>query len=187
MKRALGAKTVLYPTPVLIVATYDQQGRPNAMTAAWGGICCSDPPSVAVSLRQATYSHQCILDRRAFTVNVPSRRHVKEADYFGMVSGRNVDKFAVTGLTAVASDEVDAPYIKEFPLVLECQLAHVFELGLHTQFIGQIVNVRAEESVLGAGGLVDIEKVQPFLFAPENGAYFGVGEFLGKAFSIGAP
>ena len=186
MKRSLGPKTVLYPTPVLIVATYDKQGKPNAMNAAWGGICCSDPPCVAVSLRKATYTHQCILDRQAFTINIPSRRHVKEADYFGMASGRTVDKFAVTGLTAVPSDVVEAPYIDEFPLVLECKLAHVFELGLHTQFVGQILNVRADEAAFSEGGLLDIEKVCPILFAPENGAYYAIGEFVAKAFSAGA-
>ena len=109
MKRSLGAKTLILPTPTWIVGSYDKQGKPNGMTVAWGGICCSDPPCVAVSLRKATYSYGSLIERRAFTVSVPSQRQVKEADYFGLVSGRETDKFAATGLTPVRSDLVDAP------------------------------------------------------------------------------
>ena len=150
MKKSLGAKTILYPTPVLVVGTYDDR-KPNVMTVAWGGICCSVPPCVAVSLRKATYSYGNIVRRKAFTVSVPSERHVKEADYFGIASGRNEDKFAATGLTPVRSELVDAPYVKEFPLMLECRLVHTFELGLHTQFVGEILDVKIDEEVLEQG------------------------------------
>ena len=185
MKKSLGAKTLLYPTPVLIVGTYDSAGKPNAMAAAWGGICCSRPPCIAVSLRAATYSHGNIVARRAFTVSIPSEDHVREADYFGLASGRNEDKFATTGLTAVASDLVDAPYVAEFPLVVECKLLHTLEIGLHTQFVGEVVDVKADASVLDERGTPSIEAIRPFLFAPGDSAYYGVGAFLGKAFSIG--
>jgi flavin reductase (DIM6/NTAB) family NADH-FMN oxidoreductase RutF len=185
MTRSLGAKTILYPTPVLVVGTYDDKDVANAATVAWGGICCSVPPCVAISLRKATYSHGNITQRKAFTVNVPSERYVKEADYFGMASGRNTDKFAAAGLTPIRADHVDAPYVKEFPLVLECRLVHVFELGLHTQFIGEIVDVKADEEVLDPSGAPDLTKLLPITFAPESRAYFGVGRFLGKAFSVG--
>ena len=185
MKKSLGAKTIVYPTPVFIVGTYDKAGKPNVMNVAWGGLCCSSPPSVAVSLRKATYTYGNIVDRKAFTVNIPSESHVKAADYFGMVSGGKEDKFAVAGLTPVKSDLVDAPYIKEFPLVLECKLTHTVEIGLHTQFIGEIVDVKADESVFGEDGAIDIEKIRPILYAPEVRAYYGVGRCLGKAFSIG--
>jgi flavin reductase (DIM6/NTAB) family NADH-FMN oxidoreductase RutF len=185
MKKSLGAKTILYPTPVLIVGTYDVAGKPNGMTAAWGGICCSSPPCVAVSLRKVTYSYASIVHRKAFTLSVPSERHAKEADYFGLATGRAEDKFAATGLTPVRSDLVDAPYVAEFPLVLECRLMHTIELGLHTQFVGEILDVKADEAVLTAAGIPDIEKLLPMLFAPESRTYYGVGRFLGKAFSIG--
>jgi flavin reductase (DIM6/NTAB) family NADH-FMN oxidoreductase RutF len=91
MKRSIGAKTVLYPTPVLIVGTFDAEGKPNMMAAAWGGICCSRPPCVAVSLRKATYTYGNIVAREAFTLSIPSEAYVKEADYVGLVSGRNED------------------------------------------------------------------------------------------------
>jgi flavin reductase (DIM6/NTAB) family NADH-FMN oxidoreductase RutF len=185
MKKSLGAKTILYPTPVLIVGTYDDEGKPNAMTVAWGGICCSVPPCVAVSLRKATYSYGNIVHRKAFTVSVPSERYAKEADYLGIASGRNEDKFAVTRLTPVRSELVDAPYVAEFPLVLECRLAHTFELGLHTQFVGEILDVKADEEVLGKGGVPDLGKLLPMSFAPESRDYHGIGRQLGVAFSIG--
>jgi flavin reductase (DIM6/NTAB) family NADH-FMN oxidoreductase RutF len=185
MKRSLGAKTLIYPTPVWIVGTYDRQEKPNGMTAAWGGICCSDPPCVAVALRKSTYSYASLLDRQAFTINVPSQKYVKAVDYFGLVSGHDTDKFAATGLTAVRSQLVDAPYIQEFPLVLECKLAHVFELGLHTQFVGEVIDVKAEEGVLDAKGMPDMLKVLPMIFSPGNQVYYGVGATLGQGFSIG--
>jgi flavin reductase (DIM6/NTAB) family NADH-FMN oxidoreductase RutF len=185
MKVSLGPKTIVYPTPVFVVGTYDAEGKPNAMTAAWGGICCSLPPSIAVSLRKATYSHGNISARKAFTVSVPSQRHVKEADYFGIASGKSEDKFAATGLTPVRSSLVDAPFVGEFPLVLECRLAHTFELGLHTQFVGEIVDVKADAEVLGDGNVPDLLKLLPIVFAPEARTYHAVGPLLGKAFSIG--
>ncbi|MCE5194897.1 MAG: flavin reductase family protein [Nitrospiraceae bacterium] len=185
MKKSFGPKTLIYPTPVWVIGTYDKEGKPNVMTIAWGGICCSKPPCVAVSMRKATYTHGNIMERKAFTVNVPSEAYVKEADYFGIVSGRDTDKFSATGLTPLKSEVVDAPYVKEFPMVLECKVINVVEIGMHTQFIGEIVDVKADEAVLNEKGLPDIEKVKPILFAPETRAYQKVGSYIGEAFSIG--
>ena len=185
MKKSLGAKAFIVPTPVLIVGTYNEDRVPNAMTVAWGGLCCSDPPCLAVSLRKATYTYGNIVEREAFTVNIPSEIHVKEADYFGIASGRKGDKFSATGLTPVRGDLVDAPYVKEFPLILECALLHTLEIGLHTQFVGEIVDVKADETVLGEHNLPDMKKVNPIGFCPGNRLYYTIGEFLAKAFSIG--
>ena len=185
MKKSLGAKTIIYPTPVLVIGTYDKDGKANVMTAAWAGICCSAPPCVGVSLRKATYTYGNIMERKAFTVNVPSEDHAKAADYFGIASGRDVDKLSRVGLTPVKSELVDAPYVKEVPLILECRLLNAVEIGLHTQFIGEIVDVKAEGDVLGDDGLPMIEKVRPIIFAPESWSYHGLGKNLGKAFTIG--
>ena len=185
MKESLGPKTLLYPTPAWVVGTYSKDGKPNVMTIAWGGICCSKPPCVGISLRKATHTYGNIVERKAFTVNVPSEAYAKEVDYFGLVSGRDVDKLSAAGLTPVKSDLVDAPYLKEFPVVLECKVIHTFEIGLHTQFIGEILDVKADESVLGERGLPDIEKVSPVIFSPERRVYHRVGEYIGDAFSIG--
>ncbi|MBF0550320.1 MAG: flavin reductase family protein [Deltaproteobacteria bacterium] len=185
MKKSMGAKTLVYPTPAWVIGTYDQEGKPNVMTAAWSSICCSQPPCVAVALRKATYSYGNIMARQAFTISVPSEAYVKEADYFGMVSGKNTDKFAVTGLTPAKSDLVDAPYVQEFPMIVECRLLHSFEIGLHTQFIGEIVDVKADETVLNEQGLPDMGTVKPIVYAPGISSYYGVGPCLGQAFSIG--
>jgi flavin reductase (DIM6/NTAB) family NADH-FMN oxidoreductase RutF len=185
MKKSLGAKTLVYPTPVFVVGTYDANGKPNVMTASWGGICCSKPPCVAVSLRKATYTHGNIVARKAYTISIPSEAHVRAADYFGLASGRNVDKFAAAKLTPVRSDLVDAPYVKEFSMVVECKLVHTIELGLHTQFVGEVMDVKVDEAVLANDGTADIKKVLPLMFAPDSQAYYGVGGFMGKAFSIG--
>jgi flavin reductase (DIM6/NTAB) family NADH-FMN oxidoreductase RutF len=185
MKKSLGAKPLAYPTPVFVVGTYDRAGRPNVMTASWAGICCSSPPCIAVSLRKATYSYGNIIDKRAFTVNIPSDIYVRETDFFGLVSGKGVDKFTATGLTPVKSSLVDAPYVEEFPFILECKVIHTVEIGLHTQFIGEILDIKADESVLSEHGIPDMKKILPFLFAPESRTYYGIGQYLGKAFAIG--
>lgn len=185
MKKSFGARTLVVPTPVWAVGTYDKQGRPNVMSAAWAGICCSRPPCVAVSLRKATHTYGNIVERKAFTISVPSEAHAREADYIGMVSGKNADKFAAARLTPVRSALVDAPYVGEFPLVLECRLLQTVEIGLHTQSIGEILDVKADASVCNRDGLVELEKVRPILFTPEINSYHGVGRFLGQAYSIG--
>jgi flavin reductase (DIM6/NTAB) family NADH-FMN oxidoreductase RutF len=185
MKKSLGAKTILYPTPVMLVGTYDATGKPNIMTVAWGGICCSSPPCVAVSLRKATYTYGNIVQQGAFTINIPSEKYAATADYCGLVSGKKADKFAETGLMPIRSSLVNAPYIEEFPLVLECKLVHEIELGLHTQFVGEILDVKADVNVLDGKGVLNVEKLQPFFFAPEANAYYGTGKRLGDAFSIG--
>lgn len=182
MKKSIGARTTPMPAPVWLVGTYDPAGKANIMTAAWAGICCSKPPCVYVSLRKATYSYASILERGAYTINVPALSQVKEADYAGIVSGRDVDKFAQTGLTPVKSELVDAPYVAEFPLVMECKLLHTLEIGLHTQFIGEVLDVKVDEDLLDEKGRPDIARLNLFVF---TGDYYAIGEFAAKAFSIG--
>lgn len=185
MKQSLGAKTLATPTPVWLVGTYDAGGKPNIMTAAWGGICCSQPPCITVSLRRATHSYAAIEARRAFTVSIPSELQATEADYVGIVSGRDTDKFSACNWTPVASELVDAPYVDEAPLVVECRLLHTLELGLHTQFVGEIVDVKADQAVLDAKGYPDITKVKPMIWDTAHRGYYGIGAFLGKAWEIG--
>jgi flavin reductase (DIM6/NTAB) family NADH-FMN oxidoreductase RutF len=186
MKQSLGTKPLVYPTPVFVVGTYDPQGRPNVMTAAWGGICSSRPLSVAVALRQTTHTYDNLIARKAFTISIPSEAHVKVVDFIGMNSGRDVDKFAAAKLTPVRSSLVDAPYVAEFPIVIECKLSHTTELGSHTLFVGEIADVKVEEAArLGPHGTADIKQVRPLLFMPDTQAYYGLGIFIAKAFSVG--
>ncbi len=185
MKKSLGSKTIVYPTPVFIVGTYDKAGNPNVMAVAWGGICCSKPVCVSIALRKATYTYGNVIEQKAFTVNIASQNYVKQVDYFGIASGRNTNKFEDTGLTPVKGDLVNAPYIEEFPLILECKLVHSHELGLHTLFVGEVLDVKVEEECLREDGNPDVKKINPIAYAPGIREYYSIGEFLGKAFSIG--
>lgn len=185
MKKSFGAKTLAFPNPVWCVATYDKQGKPNIMTIAWGGICCSKPPAATISLRKATYTYGNIMERKAYTINIPSSSYAKEVDYVGMVSGKREDKFKVTGLTPVKSDRVDAPFVEEFPMILECRVIHTQEIGLHTQFIGEILDVKVDHTALDSRGLPDMGKVAPFIYGSEVQQYFQIGAKIGDAFKIG--
>lgn len=186
MKRFLPAQAILLPSPVLVIGTYGPDGRPNMMTAAWGGVASSKPPCISVSLREATLSYHNIKQAEAFTVNIPSEKHLKQADFVGLVSGRTCDKFKETGLTPEKSAHVHAPIVAEFPYALECRLVQQVDLGLHTMFIGEVVGMVADGEVLSSKELPDIEKVRPMLFGSlGSAAYFGVGAKLGDAFSAG--
>jgi Conserved protein/domain typically associated with flavoprotein oxygenases, DIM6/NTAB family len=184
MKKSIGAKTIVYPTPVFIIGTYDKNGKPNAMNVAWGGISCSSPPCVSISVREATYTHGNIVNKKAFTVNIPSESRIKEAGYFGIASGKNEDKFAATGLTPVKSELVDAPYILEFPLTLECKLVNITELGLHTHFTGEIMDVKVDENLMNNGN-PDIELIKPFLYDPSSRFYYSIGKQPSKSMILG--
>lgn len=184
MKKSLGASTNVMPTPVWLVGTYDKDGKANIATVAWGGVCCSNPPAVTISLRKARHSYDAIMERKAFTVCVASSQFVREADYAGIASGRNADKFHNAGLTPVRSELVDAPYVSEFPLVIECRLLQAVEIGVHTQFIGEIVDVKADEELMTDGDL-DPAKVQPLIYSPTNRLYYGLGPVVGHGFEIG--
>ncbi len=186
MKLSLPAQTILLPSPVLIIGTYSADGKPNIMNAAWGGIASSRPPQISVSLREATLSYHNLKRTAAFTVNIPSEKYLKEADFVGMVSGRECDKFKETHLTPEKSERVNAPLVKEFPYALECQLTRQVELGSHTMFIGEIVGIVADGEVLNPSQLPDIEKVRPMLWGSFGSmAYYNVGSKLGNAFSVG--
>lgn len=188
MKRSLGAKATMYPLPVLVIGTYNEDMSPNAMTAAYGGIVSAVPPAIGVSIRKATLTYENIMRSKAFTISIPSENYIKEVDYFGTVSGRNNAKFSDTGLTATKGTYVDAPYVEEFPVNLECKLIKINELGLHTQFIGEIVEAKISEEVLDEEGNRDIDKMKPISFlGSENSIvnYYGLGNNLGRAFSIG--
>lgn len=180
MKRSLGAKSLVFPAPAFLIGSYDRKGKPNVMTAAWAGIVCSSPPAIGVSLRKATYTYGNLVERKAFTVNVPSEDMVAKADYCGMSSGRDQDKFAMAGFTPVRSDLVDAPYIGECPMVLECKLVKTVEIGLHTQFVGEILDVKAEEDTLDSGGVCQITKVRPLVYAHYELNYYGIGNRLAR-------
>ncbi len=185
MFHSLGARPFLLPTPMFLVGTYDHTGRPNIMVAAWGGICSSQPPSLAVSIRKNRWTYRAVLERKSFTVNIPSRSLAAQADFAGMHSGRDTDKFTTLNFTPVPAEHVDAPGIAECPVIVELALSQTVELGSHTQFIGEIMDVKVDSSCLREDGLPDPALVDPLFFAPIVQEYWGIGQFTARAFSAG--
>ena len=165
--------------PVLMIATYNDDGSVNVMNAAWGTMLERD--QVMLNLTETHKTVQNIKERKAFTVSIADSKHVKEADYFGVVSGNNTpDKFAKSGLSYSKSENVDAPIINEFPICLECEFIEYDECGV----IGKVVNVTADETVMN-GDNVDISKVSAIAFDPYTHGYYKVTERVGNAFKDG--
>lgn len=181
MKKSIGPNTYLYPLPVVAVNTFDKNNQANSMIASWTGVINSSPSMISVSLRKATYSHDLIIERKAFTVSIPSKKHIYEMDFIGTLSGRNLNKIAHTGLTTEVSDVVDAPYIKEFPITLECELVKYDELGLHTMFIAEVIDIKIDEEYLNENAMPDMRKIDPIAYAHGDRAYYEVGKYLGRA------
>lgn len=177
-KKSLGVQSALYPKPALVIGSYDKEGKPNMMTAAWIGICNSNPLSISVSMRPATYSYGNVTESKSFTVNIPSTEMAKYVDYVGRFSGKDVDKFKETGLTPVRGEFVNAPYIKEFPIVIECELTEFHDLGSHRQFIGKVIDVKADEAILDAKGHVDVNLLSPLIYA--GGNYYETGRLIAE-------
>ena len=174
-----GAKPLMYPQPVLIIGTYDENGVPNAMNAAWG--ITTDFKEISISLSEHKTTDN-LAKRGAFTVSMATEDQVVACDYVGIESGRKVpDKFEKAGFHATKSEFVDAPLIDELPLALECKVKS-FTDGI---LVGEIVNVSADDSVI-TDGKVDMKKLRPIAFDPFNNAYVGIGEKVGNAFSDGA-
>ncbi len=182
MRKNFGAKPVLYPQPVFIVATYGADGTPNAMNAAWGGL--SEENEIMICMSAGHKTTENILQRGAFTVSMADAAHVAECDYVGIVSGHKVpDKLSRAGLHTTKSEFVDAPLIDELPMALECRLKSYDPETC--RLFGEIVNVSADESVLNEKGRIDPLKLRPITFDPSNNEYIVLGEVVGKAFSDG--
>ena len=182
MRKNFGAKPILYPQPVFIIATYDENGVPDAMNAAWGGISENNELSICISEDHKTTKN--ILLRKAFTVSMADAAHVVACDYVGIVSANDVpDKFAKAGFHAVPSSFVDAPLIEELPMAVECKLINYDPETC--RLVGEIINVCADESVLNDAGKIDPAKLQPITFDPMNNDYLTLGEKVGNAFSDG--
>lgn len=183
MRKNFGAKPYTYPQPVFIIATYDENGTPDAMNAAWGGISEETELSMCLSPDHKTVKN--ILERKAFTVSMADVAHMTACDYVGIESANDVpDKFERAGFHALKSEFVDAPLIEELAMAVECRLISYDPDSC--RLVGEIVNVNADESVLDAAGNVDVAKLQPIIFDPINNEYRKIGEKVGNAFEDGA-
>ena len=182
MRKNFGSKPYTYPQPVLIIASYDENGTADAMNAAWGGI--SDDTQISMCLSVGHKTVKNILKRKAFTVSMADTAHVTECDYVGIVSANDVpDKLSRAGFHTTKSEFVDAPLIDELPMALECRLVSYDEESC--RMVGEIVNVSADERILGENGKIDPAKLQPITFDPVNNAYLKLGEKVGNAFKDG--
>lgn len=178
MRKNFGAKPFLYPQPVMILATYDENGKANAMNAAWGGIVGTNEIIIDLGSHKTTDN---ILRTKAFTVSVADTEHLVSCDYVGVVSGKQEpDKMAKAGFTTTKSAFVNAPVINELPLVLECELKQVID---GSKFIGEIKNVSADEKILGEDGAIDLGKFRPITYDPVHHGYYELGSRVGNAFS----
>ncbi len=183
MRKKLNLTEGIFPMPVLMIATYNEDGSVNVMNAAWGTM--QERGNVALNLTESHKTVQNIKARGAFTVSIADAAHVVEADYFGVVSGnREPRKFENSGLTAQKSDLVDAPIINEFPLCLECEFIEYQNNAYGVGVIGKVVNVTADESVM-AGDKVDMSLVNAIAFDPYTHGYYRVSERVGEAFKDG--
>lgn len=181
MRKNFGSKPWFYPLPVLIIGTYDENGKADAMNAAWGGLY--DANMVELCLSAGHKTTQNIKAKGAFTVSFADADHVAACDYVGIVSANNTpDKMEKAGFNTQKSAYVDAPIINELPMALECKLVKVTEDG---NIIGEIVNINADESILGEDGMIDAAKLRAISFDPVHNAYLVLGEKVGNAFSDG--
>ena len=183
MRKNFGAKTWTYPQPVFILATYNEDGTPDAMNAAWGGISEDKELSMCISEGHKTTAN--ILARKAFTVSMGTADQAVACDYVGLASGNDVvDKVAKAGWHTTKSEFVDAPLIDELPMAVECQLVSYDPESF--RLVGKIVNVSADESVLDGEGAIDPEKLRPIIFDTIHFTYRVLGEKVGNAFKDGA-
>ncbi len=181
MRKSFGSKTWLYPMPVLIVGTYDKDGNPNAMNAAWGGIY--DTNKVMLCLSDDHKTTKNLIESGAFTINIANTANLVACDYVGIASGNNVqDKFVKAGFTATHGKYVNAPIIDQLPMCLECKLEKINEDGI---VVGNIVDISADESVLGEDGLIDVAKLHAITYDSVHHYYVELGQKVGNAFSDG--
>lgn len=176
-KISRGKSLMIYPKPAVVIGSYNHAGVPNIMTAAWAGVCNSRPPKIAVSMRPATLSYHNLTLNQAFTVNVPSTSNVGVVDFVGRFSGHDMNKFEYLGLTAVKSDSVNAPYIDEFPIVIECRITEMIDLGSHRQFIGEVIDTKVAAYLLDENMKLDIKTLDPLIYGY---GYYGLGDWAGK-------
>ena len=184
MRKDLGKQPALFPMPVLMVAAYDEDGTVGVMNAAWGMIC--DMDKIALFIDEDHKTTKNIRHSKAFTVSLVDREHMAEADFFGIATGNKMpDKFARSGCHAEKSSHVNAPVITEFPVTMECELAEIVETDNLYAVVGTIVNVSADEKVLGEGGRVDPAKLNALIFDQFRAGYYVAGDKVGQAWNAG--
>jgi len=167
----------LFPCPVVLVTCVDSNGKPNIITLAWVGVVCSDPPTLGLGIRPHRYSYGLVEDCGEFVVNIPTEEILKETDFCGVVSGKDLDKFSETGLTPQPAEKVKPPLIRECPVNIECVVKEKIPLGVHHLFLGKIVRVHVDQDILDKKGRIDFTKVSPFVY--NQGEYWSLHKKIG--------
>ena len=169
---------MLNPVPAVMVSVTDKEGKSNIITVAWAGTVCTNPPMVSISVRPSRYSYQILEETGEFVINLTNESLVKACDYCGVVSGRDVDKFAKTGLTPIPMEHVHAMGIEESPVNMECKITEKRELGSHTMFIAEVVGVTVDDRYMDETGKFHINESGLVMYS--HGEYFALGKKLGK-------
>lgn len=178
MKEYWKGGNMLYPVPAVMVSVIDKNAKPNIITIAWCGTCCTNPPMLYISVRPERYSYEIIKETKEFVVNLTTEALVAQTDYCGVKSGKDVDKIKNTNLTMIESKYVKAPSIKESPVNIECHVNQILELGSHHMIIADILGVTVENEYIDENGRFDLNKAN--LIAYSHGEYLKLGDVLGK-------
>ena len=176
-KQRWKAGNMLYPLPAVMVSVTDGKGKDNIITVAWAGTVCTNPPMVSISVRPERFSYQMIRDTGEFVINLTTEELAFAADYCGVKSGKDVDKFREMGLTREKADIIKAPMIKESPVSIECKVKEIKELGSHHMFIAEVVAVHADEKYMDENNRFDLNKAKPLVYS--HGEYMGTGKKIG--------
>lgn len=168
---------MLYPVPAVMVTVQDAEGKSNIITIAWTGTVCTNPPMLYISVRPERYSYHMLEETGEFVVNMTTKKLAKAADYCGVRSGRDVDKWKETGLTPEKAQAVSVPLIAESPVNIECRVKNVLKLGSHHMFLAEVLAVDVDESLLDMGGRLALEKAEPVVYS--HGEYYGLSELMG--------
>ena len=175
--RSVSPGALLAPVPAVIVTVLDDNGRPNPLAVAWTGIVCSKPPMLSISVRKERYSYDLITRRREFTVSLVSRDLLPALDMSGVKSGRDTDKWKLAGLTPEKASRVAVPLIAESPVNIECRVTDMIPLGSHHMFLGEVLAVQVDASLLDRNGRLDLQKAAPAVYS--HGEYYGLGKLAG--------
>jgi len=171
--------TTMFPLPVVLVTCVDAPGKPNIITLAWVGVVNSEPPMFSISIQPSRHSHGLVKASQEFVVNIPSEEMIRKVDLCGIVSGRDVDKFSETGFTSVPGDEVSPPLIEECRVNLECKVRRIIPLGSHDLFLGEIVAIHIDDTILKEKGRINIAKALPVAYCGGAHEYWSMGKKLG--------
>ncbi|MBR1870322.1 MAG: flavin reductase family protein [Kiritimatiellae bacterium] len=187
MKKNLKLRAVVSPTPAIIAAAYDENGKADACTLAFYAPTSHKPPclTIAINATAKRKTLKSILHSGAFTIGYPSVEQIAEADWIGMASGYEHDKIAEVGWSVTKAEMIDAPVINELKLTIECKVVKTVTIGSHTQITGEVVNIQADDSILDERGRYSLEKLKPIIYDEENWRYLAVGDGAARAFNSG--